>query len=212
MTPVRALSGGERNRVLLAHLFTQPANLLVLDEPTNDLDVETLEVLEARIAEYSGTLIVVSHDREFLDQVVNRILVFEADGEIREYVGGYSDWAGRGRQLATADGPSEKKARPSSTPESRPQRKSSSKLTYKLQHELDGLPGVIESLEAEVASLEAEIGTPDFYDRPFDETRPVLDAMLSKQTELDAAVDRWVYLEEEQSKLKTTNELPGDTS
>ena len=212
MTPVRALSGGERNRVLLAHLFTQPANLLVLDEPTNDLDVETLEVLEARIAEYSGTLIVVSHDREFLDQVVNRILVFEADGEIREYIGGYSDWARRGRQLATADDPSEKKARRSSTPESRPQRKASSKLTYKLQHELDGLPGVIESLEAEVASLESEIGTPDFYDRPFDETRPVLDAMLSKQTELDAAVDRWVDLEEEQSKLKTTNELPGDTS
>ena len=89
--------GGERNRVLLAHLFTQPANLLVLDEPTNDLDVETLEVLEARIAEYSGTLIVVSHDREFLDQVVNRILVFEADGEIREYVGGYSDWARPGK-------------------------------------------------------------------------------------------------------------------
>jgi ATP-binding cassette subfamily F protein uup len=212
MTPVRALSGGERNRVLLAHLFTQPANLLVLDEPTNDLDVETLEVLEARIAEYSGTLIVVSHDREFLDQVVNRILVFEADGEIREYVGGYSDWARRGRQLATADDPSEKKARRSSTPESRPQRKASSKLTYKLQHELDGLPGVIESLEAEVASLEAEIGAPDFYDRPFDETRPVLDAMLSKQTELDAAVDRWVDLEEEQSKLKTTNESPGDAS
>ena len=184
----------------------------MLDEPTNDLDVETLEVLEARIAEYSGTLIVVSHDREFLDQVVNRILVFEADGEIREYVGGYSDWARRGRQLATADDPSEKKTRRSSTPEPRPQRKASSKLTYKLQHELDGLPGVIESLEAEVASLEAEIGAPDFYDRPFDETRPVLDAMLSKQTELDAAVDRWVDLEEEQSKLKATNELPGDTS
>ena len=97
-------------------------------------------------------------------------------------------------------------------PESRPQRKASSKLTYKLQHELDGLPGVIESLETEVASLEAEIGTPDFYDRPFDETRPVLDAMLSKQTELDAAVDRWVDLEEEQSKLKAATELPGDTS
>ena len=184
----------------------------MLDEPTNDLDVETLEVLEARIAEYSGTLIVVSHDREFLDQVVNRILVFEADGEIREYVGGYSDWARRGRQLATADDPSEKKARPLSTPDSRPQRKALSKLTYKLQRELDGLPGLIESLETEVESFEAEIGTLDFYDRPFDETRPILDAMLAKQAELDAAIDRWVELEEEQSKLKAASELPGDAS
>jgi ATP-binding cassette subfamily F protein uup len=212
MTPVRALSGGERNRVLLAHLFTQPANLLVLDEPTNDLDVETLEVLEARIAEYGGTLIVVSHDREFLDQVVNRILVFEADGEIREYVGGYSDWARRDRQLATADDPSEKKARRFSTPDPQPQRKALSKLTYKLQRELDGLPGLIKSLETEVGSFEVEIGTLDFYDRPFDQTRPVLDAMLAKQAELDAAIDRWVELEEEQSKLKAASESPRDAS
>ena len=152
------------------------------------------------------------HDREFLDQVVNRILVFEADGEIREYVGGYSDWARRGRQLGTADDPSEKKSRRSSIPESRHQRKGSSKLTYRLQRELDGLPGVIESLEAEVGSLEAKIAPPEFYDRPFDETRPILDAMLAKQAELDAAIDRWVELEEEQSKLKAASESSGDAS
>ena len=101
MTPARALSGGERNRLLLASLFTKPANLLVLDEPTNDLDVETLEVLEDRIRDYPGTLIVVSHDREFLDNVVNRVLVFEADRKIREYIGNYSDWARKDRELSS---------------------------------------------------------------------------------------------------------------
>ena len=99
-----------------------------------------------------------------------------------------------------------------STLDPRPQRKAFSKLTYKLQRELDGLPGVIESLEAEVGSLEAEIGSPEFYDRPFDETRPILDAMLAKQAELDAAIDRWVELEEEQSKLKAASESPRDAS
>jgi len=212
MTPIRALSGGERNRILLARLFTRPTNLLVLDEPTNDLDVETLEVLEAKIAEFRGTLIVVSHDREFLDQVVNRILVFEADGEIREYVGGYSDWIRRGRQLATADDPLAKKTGRPATSETNRRRKVPAKLTYKLQRELDCLPVMIESLETEVASLEAEIAAPDFYDRPFEETRPVLDDMLSKQTALDAAVDRWADLEEMQSSLKAAHESPGDTS
>ena len=100
MTPVRVLSGGERNRVILARLFTRPSNLLILDEPTNDLDVETLEVLEARLSEYAGTLIVVSHDREFLDNAVTSILVFEDDGNVHEYVGGYSDWLRRGHKLA----------------------------------------------------------------------------------------------------------------
>ncbi len=111
MTPVKALSGGERNRVILAKLFTQPANLLVLDEPTNDLDVETLEVLENKLIEYSGTLIVVSHDREFLDNVITSTVVFEDDGSIREYVGGYSDWLRQGHNLAVTDSPFEAAAR-----------------------------------------------------------------------------------------------------
>ena len=104
---VKALSGGERNRVILAKLFTRPANLLVLDEPTNDLDIETLEVLEQKLCEYSGTLIVVSHDREFLDNVVTSTIVFEEDGRIQEYVGGYSDWLKRGHELAVRDNPYE---------------------------------------------------------------------------------------------------------
>ena len=104
-TPVKALSGGERNRVILARLFTRPSNLLVLDEPTNDLDVETLEVLEERLTEYEGTLIVVSHDREFLDNVVTSILVFEDDGRVHEYVGGYSNWLRRGHHLAETENP-----------------------------------------------------------------------------------------------------------
>ena len=104
-TPVKALSGGERNRVILAKLFTRPANLLVLDEPTNDLDIETLEVLEQKLAEYAGTLIIVSHDRQFLDNVVTSTLVFESDGDVHEYVGNYSDWARRGLALAEHDDP-----------------------------------------------------------------------------------------------------------
>ena len=103
MTPVKALSGGERNRVLLAKLFTQPTNLLVLDEPTNDLDIEMLEVLEEKLVEYGGTLIIVSHDRQFLDNVVTSVLVFEDGGDIQEYLGGYSDWENRGKELKITD-------------------------------------------------------------------------------------------------------------
>ena len=127
MSPVRILSGGERNRVILARLFTRASNLLVLDEPTNDLDVETLEVLEARLAEYAGTLIVVSHDREFLDNVVDSILVFEDDGRVHEYVGGYSDWLARGHRLAETDSPDKaaRKAELRAASRSKQQRKNS---------------------------------------------------------------------------------------
>ncbi|MFQ5983802.1 MAG: ribosomal protection-like ABC-F family protein, partial [Woeseiaceae bacterium] len=135
MMPVKALSGGERNRLILAKLFTKPANLLVLDEPTNDLDMETLEVLEQKLTEFDGTLIIVSHDRQFLDNVVTSTLVFEADGSIREYVGGYSDWARKGKELAEVDKPTMKKRK------KREQRRSShgqrpKKLGYNEQREL----------------------------------------------------------------------------
>ncbi len=198
MMPVKALSGGERNRVILAKLFTRPANLLVLDEPTNDLDVETLEALEARLAEYDGTLIVVSHDREFLDNVVTSILVFEADGGLREYIGSYSDWARRGHRLAEMDDPTEAgqdhgdKKRPTKRP---------TKLSYKDQRELDQLPGRIEDLEARVAGLQAQVNAPDFYAGPHAETRRVLDDIDSAQAELEAAVERWAELEETRESL-----------
>ncbi|HLT92204.1 MAG TPA: ATP-binding cassette domain-containing protein [Woeseiaceae bacterium] len=193
MTKVGALSGGECNRVILARLFTQPTNLLVLDEPTNDLDVETLEVLEDRLVEYRGTLIVVSHDRAFLDNVVTQVLVFE-NGGVRRYVGGYSDWARRGRTLTVKESPEGSAAPARRAPAAKP-RAPSGKLSYKLQRELDSLPDRIEALEARVEALQARIGEPGFYSRPFEEVQPVLDELAARQAELESAVDRWAELE-----------------
>lgn len=194
-TKVKALSGGERNRVILAKLFTRPANLLILDEPTNDLDMETLEVLEARLADYSGTLIVVSHDREFLDNVVTSTIVFEEGGVLREYVGGYSDWLRHGRELAEVDRPtgdaqadvhSEQQAE---TPQAR-------KLSYNEQRELDQLPAAIDALEARFEELEAQISASDFYAQAHDVTKPVLDEFAAVQAKLDAVLERWTELED----------------
>jgi ATP-binding cassette subfamily F protein uup len=201
LTPVASLSGGERNRVVLAKLFTRPSNLLVLDEPTNDLDVETLEVLEDRLAEYTGTLIVVSHDREFLDNVVDKILVFEPGGRIVEYAGGYSDWLRRGRELAQMDAPRNPPGNVAA--EETPSRAASKprKLSYREQRELEGLPGRIEALEAEIAALEAEIAAPQFYAQPWERTQPALDTLAAKQAEHDRMAERWLELEEQQERL-----------
>ena len=203
LTPVASLSGGERNRVVLAKLFTRPSNLLVLDEPTNDLDVETLEVLEERLAEYSGTLIVVSHDREFLDNVVDKILVFEPGGRIVEYAGGYSDWLRRGHELAQTDAPGTAQAAAAAAPVDDPARSVSKprKLGYREQRELDGLPRRIEALEAEIAALEAEIAAPGFYAQPWEHTQPALDALAAKQAEHDQLAERWLALEDLQERL-----------
>ena len=161
LTPVRALSGGERNRVLLARLFTRPSNLLVLDEPTNDLDVETLEVLEKKLTEFSGTLIVVSHDREFLDKVVDNVLVFEKSNQIQKYAGGYSDWVRRNRELASTDDTNgESKLAVSESARTQPVAR---KLTYKLKLELDELPGRIELLEQQVDEIHTQTNDNDFY-------------------------------------------------
>lgn len=195
MEKAGVLSGGERNRVLLAKLFTRPTNLLVLDEPTNDLDVEMLEVLEQRLVEYAGTLIVVSHDRDFLDNVVTSTLVFEEDGRVREYVGGYSDWARRRRRLAVAEeeGASSQPSDGDGSDRGSPQ---SSKLTYKLQYELDQLPARIDGLEQTVKSLQETISEPDFYAAPFAKTQPVLDELAAAQSDLETATERWLELEE----------------
>ncbi|HET6631051.1 MAG TPA: ATP-binding cassette domain-containing protein, partial [Woeseiaceae bacterium] len=192
MTKIGALSGGECNRVILARLFTRPTNLLVLDEPTNDLDVETLEVLEDRLMEYRGTLIVVSHDRAFLDNVVTQVLVFE-NGGVRRYIGGYSDWARRGESLTVKEDPENAPAENAVSGLRR--RPASAKLSYKLKRELDLLPERIESLEARIGSLQAQIGEPDFYARAFAEVQPVLDELAARQGELEAAVERWAELE-----------------
>ena len=195
MTPVRSLSGGERNRIILAKLFTRPANLLILDEPTNDLDMETLEVLEAKLAEYSGTLIVVSHDREFLDNVVTSTIVFEEGGKLREYVGGYSDWLRHGKELAELDRyESGAKSEPEkATADERPR---VAKLSYKEQRELDKLPEQIESLESRIDKLGKEISASDFYSKGHELTQPVLAELADKQAMLDQALERWTALED----------------
>jgi len=198
MTSVRNLSGGECNRVLLAKLFTQPNNLLILDEPTNDLDVEMLEVLEEKLVEFNGTLIVVSHDRDFLDNVVTSTLVFEGEGKVVEYAGGYSDWAARGKQLKIADTPDALKQEPKAPkPETIDQKAPKTvKLSYKYQRELDLLPEKIEGLESRVNELQKIIEEPTFYDQPFDKTQPVLDELSEIQAKLDQATERWFELEE----------------
>ncbi len=201
MTPVKALSGGERNRVILAKLFTQPANLLVLDEPTNDLDVETLEVLEARLTEYSGTLIVVSHDREFLDNVVTSTVVFEDDGSVREYVGGYSDWLRQGRNLAVTDDPFEIGNRKRVVAEKRTQKKPT-KLSYKDQRELDALPGEIAGIEASVASVEQQIADPGFYAQDQKIVQATLCELADAKSLLEARIERWGELETLQASLR----------
>ena len=193
-TPVKALSGGERNRVILAKLFTRPANLLVLDEPTNDLDIETLEVLEEKLYEYCGTLIVVSHDREFLDNVVTSTIVFEENGRIQEYVGGYSDWVRHGRQLAVTDNPCETEERKRRDAERRRQRPAT-KLSYKDQRELDALPAEIEQLEAAVAALRQTVAGPGFYSQESDTVRTTLEHLADAEAELEKRVDRWGELE-----------------
>ncbi len=196
MTPVKALSGGECNRIVLARLFTRPTNILVLDEPTSDLDVETLEVLEARLSEYEGTLVVVSHDREFLDRVVTSILVFEDAGKVQAYAGGYSDWLRRGRSLTETDNPKRTRLPRGPTSDSKDEKGNQrKKLSYKLKLELEQLPDKIEALEKEVADLEEQTVHPDFYTQPFDKVQPVLDRLTGKQSELEQAIERWSELE-----------------
>ena len=204
--PVKALSGGESNRLLLAKLFTRPANVLVLDEPTNDLDVETLELLEELLLEFDGTLLLVSHDRTFMDNVVTGVLAFEGDGLVREYVGGYSDWVRQGGKLPPApwEGAARQQVEPVATPDA-PKKaaaiqattsaKKTVKLSYKLQRELDALPAMIEKLETEVAGFEAQVGDPAFYQQESEVVAEVLKAMGDKQAELDAAMERWMELE-----------------
>ncbi len=203
MTPVKVLSGGEKNRVILAKLLTRPSNLLVLDEPTNDLDVETLEVLEDRLSEYKGTLIIVSHDREFVDNVVSSILVFEDSGQIQNYAGGFSDWVRHGKKLAEMDNPIGTKGKNKNADNKK--KRSSNKLSYKLKLELESLPELIEKLEQAVNELEQQTQEEDFYSRPYEEQQPVLDELHKKQDELETAMWRWDELDSMQKALQGNN-------
>ncbi len=192
-SPVSILSGGERNRLLLAKLFTRPANVLVLDEPTNDLDMETLELLEELLVAYRGTLLLVSHDRTFLNNVVTGIYAFEGDGRVEEYVGGYDDWL---RQQTGAPAPSSRKEKPEKTAPSKPKASDKSrKLSYKEQQELEALPGRIEAMEAEQAEIHATLSDPDFYREKSPEVAKLKDRLETLEKELFAAYARWEELE-----------------
>ncbi|MCF8014981.1 MAG: ATP-binding cassette domain-containing protein [Chromatiaceae bacterium] len=218
--PVSALSGGERNRLLLAKLFTQPANLLVLDEPTNDLDAETLDLLEELLNDFDGTLLLVSHDRDLLDNVVTSSLVLEGDGRVQEYVGGYSDWQ-RQRQrddravASTTPGAKRPSAQLStSAPSQKGQRredggvasagrgKPPAKLSYKDQRALEQLPQQIETLEAEVEQLHARLGDPALYQGPASEVSSVQARLAEVEAELKGCYERWEALEAAQEALQ----------
>ncbi len=197
-TPVRALSGGEQNRAILARMFSKPANLLVLDEPTNDLDIETLELLEEVLLEFKGTVLLVSHDREFLDNVVTSIMVFEGDGIVIDHVGGYSDWVARGGSLlAQAEAPDVAAA--VATMQGAKARAGSpatvKKLSYKQQRELQQLPGLIEQLEAQQAEMERQIADPSFYQGERAQINQVLEQHGQLQAKLEALYLRWGDLE-----------------
>ena len=194
--PITRLSGGERNRLLLARLFAQPSNLLVMDEPTNDLDVETLELLEELLGDYPGTLLLVSHDRDFLDNVVTSTLVMEGGGRIGEYVGGYSDWLRQAGPKATPARPpvaAKPEAAPKPAPAPVPAAKR--KLSYKDARELEQMPGRIETLETRIAELTAQMQDPAFYQRDGAAIAAHNAALAAVQEELDAAFARWMELE-----------------
>lgn len=197
-TPVKALSGGETSRVMLAKLFSKPSNMLVLDEPTNDLDVETLEMLENRLMEYPGTLLVVSHDRSFLDNVVTSLYAFDGDGQISEHVGGYSEWYARGNRLKDEDLSVRQAAKQAAQAKKEvvvEKPKAGKKLSYKIQLELDGLPAEIETLEQVVESITTETTQADFYQKDNEHVTKTLAKLEQAQADLDAKVERWMELE-----------------
>jgi ATP-binding cassette subfamily F protein uup len=191
--PITRLSGGERNRLLLAKLFAQPSNLLVMDEPTNDLDVETLELLEDVLADYEGTLLLVSHDREFLDNVVTSTLVLEGDGRVGEYIGGYADWL---RQRPAPAPPAQTNTPTRNAKASKPDKPAPArKLSYQAQRELDQLPARIETLETAIAERSAAMSHPAFFKQGAAAITAANQALAGQQAELDAAYARWAELE-----------------
>ncbi|CAK0746250.1 ATP-binding protein Uup [Gammaproteobacteria bacterium] len=192
-TPVKALSGGERNRLLLARLFAQPSNVLVMDEPTNDLDIDTLDLLEELLAEYPGTLLLVSHDREFLDHVVTNSLVFEGKSSVVEYVGGYEDWL-RQRPLSLPSG-AIKTSSPAATIPPRLRTDRPRRISFKEQQELAALPGHIEALEAEQATLHEMMADPRFYQRPGIEIATTRESLTILEKNLLNAYARWAALD-----------------
>ncbi len=187
-SPVKALSGGERNRLLLARLFLQPSNVLVLDEPTNDLDADTLELLEELLLEYPGTVLLVSHDRALLNNVVTSVVTFEGNGQVHEYVGGYDDWLRQRRPVQTPAAPPKPNKR-------RPPRATKKKLSYKERQELKTLPEKIEQLEAEQTKIHQQLASPELYQHDGSQVGPLKARLRAVDQELEAAFARWEALE-----------------
>ena len=199
-TPIGALSGGEKNRAVLARLFTQPANVLVLDEPTNDLDMETLELLEEQIMNFPGTVLLVSHDRDFMDHTVTGLLVVESDGRVTEHAGGYTDWENRGFKLqALGDAakllPKAVSAEITATAPPASSGVTPKKLSYKEQRELDALPQEIESLEMQIAAMETEMIDPSFYSQEHSVIQSHAKTLAELQLELETKMERWLELD-----------------
>lgn len=207
MTPVKALSGGERNRLLLAKLLLKPNNLLILDEPTNDLDVETLELLEEILTDYQGTLLIVSHDRQFIDNTATECYLFEGEGRLNKYVGGFFDakqqqanfWASKAVEEQAKARKTESLKEENSVKNDRTSKPKSVKLSYKEQRELEQLPQLLEELETKIAALQAEIADPAFFQQAHDITDVKLKALADTEAELETAFLRWEELEEKKN-------------
>ncbi|MAD88998.1 MAG: ABC transporter ATP-binding protein [Pseudoalteromonas sp.] len=201
-TPVKALSGGEKNRLLLAKLFLKPSNVLVLDEPTNDLDIETLELLEDIINQYQGTILIVSHDREFIDNTCNSVWAFSGDGEVIDIVGGYTDYQEYKAELDEKRKQLEKQQVVTAAKEVKKEKSNnkSSKLSYKLKLELEQLPSKVEALELALEEQQALVNDPEFFKRPQQETQAALNQLAETESELETAYARWEELEELQNQ------------
>jgi ABC transporter ATP-binding protein uup-1 len=207
MTPVKALSGGERNRLLLAKLLLKPNNLLILDEPTNDLDVETLELLEEILTDYQGTLLIVSHDRQFIDNTATECYLFEGEGRLNKYVGGFFDakqqqanfWASKAVEEQAKARKTEALKEENTVKNDRTSKPKSVKLSYKEQRELEQLPQQLEELETKITALQAEIADPAFFQQAHDITDAKLKALADTEAELETAFLRWEELEEKKN-------------
>jgi len=185
--PVKVLSGGERNRLLLAKLFTQPSNMLILDEPTNDLDIDTLDLLEELLIEYKGTIILVSHDRAFINNVVTSTLAFEGNGAFNSYIGGYNDWL---RQRSKPLSQTSKAKKTDTRIKKKP-----TKLSYKNQRELDALPDQIETLETEISQISQQMSESDFFKAEREQIQKTQNRLTELQNQLSHCYERWEILE-----------------
>jgi ATP-binding cassette subfamily F protein uup len=196
--PVSTLSGGQKNRLMLAKALANPGNLLILDEPTNDLDMDTLDMLEDILSRYDGTLIVVSHDRDFLDQTVSKVLAFEGDGKVIPIIGGYQDYLARrdGQKNQPEDPNLSKAKKNASKPFKAEPRERPKKLTFSQKYEYENLPAQIAALEAEIGEIESSLADPSFYERDAEAFHRLSKAFVEVKQKLDLAETRWLELDE----------------